>query len=177
MSDDLFSPVITDADPNAFEAIRVSIPRARRIRHFLALDLAEHVTEILRQRGKKRRWLAQRLGKTDSELSKWLSGTHNLTLDSIAKLSDALEVDLLVSTRFPMGYFGSVQASMPAKATVTSFDQAGGSSVKKSARLISPSVRQQPIYNVAPTTSNKPQVLSVLETIHLAGDYSYAMAA
>ena len=150
MSDDLFAPVITGADPNAFEALRASISRAQRIRHFLALDLAEHVTQILRERGKKRRWLAQRLGKTDSELSKLLSGTHNLTLDSIAKLSDALEMDLLVSTRFPMGYFGSVAASMPAKGTVThsGYDQTGGS--------LAPSFEQLAL---------------------LAGDYSYAMAA
>ena len=150
MLDDLLPPPITETDPNAFEDLRAGISRAQRIRHFLALDLAEHVTQILRERGKKRRWLAQRLSKTDSELSKLLSGTHNLTLDSIAKLSDALEVDLLVSPRFLMGYFGSVAASVPAKGTVThsGYDQAGGS-----------------------------LALSFKQLAQQAGDYSYAMAA
>ena len=177
MFDDLLPPPITEADPNAFEDLRASVSRAQRIRHFLALDLAEHITQILRERRKSRRWLAQRLGKTDSEVSKWLNGTHNLTLDSIAKLSDALEVDLLVSTRFPMGYFGSVQASMPAKTTATSFDQSGGSLAEKSERLATPSVPQQTTYTVPPTIADEPQVLATLRTAQLAGDYSYAMAA
>ena len=177
MFDDLLPPPITEADPNAFEDLRASISRAQRIRHFLALDLAEHITQILRERRKSRRWLAQRLGKTDSEVSKWLSGTHNLTLDSIAKLSDALEVDLFVSTRFPMGYFSSAQASMPAKTTATSFDQSGGYQAKKFERLATPSVPQQPAYNVPPAMTDEPQVLAMLRTAQLAGDYSYAMAA
>ena len=29
--------------------------------------------------------LAQRLGKTETEVSRWLSGTHNLTLSTICK--------------------------------------------------------------------------------------------
>jgi transcriptional regulator with XRE-family HTH domain len=39
--------------------------------------------------------LAQKLGKTESEVSKWLSGTHNLTLKSIAKIEIALDANLL----------------------------------------------------------------------------------
>lgn len=173
MSDDLFSPVITDADPDAFDAIRASIPRARRIRHFLALDLAQHVTEILRQRGKKRRWLAQRLGKTDSELSKWLSGTHNITLDSIAKLSDALEVDLFVSTRFPMGYFGSVRASTVTKTTVThsDFDQSNYSLAQHSKKAVGQP--RQPTRQQLSKPLKQQAVCAVLNP----GDYDYAMAA
>lgn len=167
MADNFLPPPITAADPNAFEALRASIPRAQRIRHFLALDLADHITHILHERHKSRRWLAQRLGKTDSELSKWLSGTHNLTLDSVAKLSDALEEDLLVSTRFPMGFFGNTQASAPAGATRTSFDQAGGSLARKAKRL-------SPKGAFVATT---PQVPPVPQEYQEAGDYSYAMAA
>lgn len=177
MFDELLPPPITEADPNAFEDLRASISRAQRIRHFLALDLVEHVTQILRERGKKRRWLAKRLGKTDSELSKWLSGTHNLTLDSIAKLSDALEVDLLVSPRFPMGYFGSIAGSAPAKATVThsGSDWSGGSLAYQPERM-SP---RKPAKPQPPARQKLPKLIQdeVFDVVLNAGDYGYAMAA
>lgn len=177
MFDDLLPPPITQADPNAFENLRASVSRALRIRHFLALDLAEHISQLLRERRKSRRWLAQRLGKTDSELSKWLSGTHNLTLDSIAKLSDALEVDLLVSPRFPTGYFGNVAANAPARATVTNSgsDWSVGSLAHQPER-ISP---REPANPQPPARQKLPEFLQDqgFNVVLNAGDYGYAMAA
>lgn len=35
------------------------------------------------------------MGKTEAEVSRWLGGTHNFTLRTIAKISDALGVKLL----------------------------------------------------------------------------------
>jgi transcriptional regulator with XRE-family HTH domain len=39
--------------------------------------------------------LAKRLGKTETEVSRWLSGTHNLTLSTICKISAALEEEIV----------------------------------------------------------------------------------
>ena len=39
--------------------------------------------------------LAKMLGKTPSEISKWLSGTHNFTLKSIQKLESILGQPIL----------------------------------------------------------------------------------
>ena len=39
--------------------------------------------------------LAKRLGKTETEVSRWLSGTHNLTLATICKISTALDADVV----------------------------------------------------------------------------------
>lgn len=69
-------------------------------------DLAEQVKADMLAQGLTRRALAQRLGKSESEITKWLSGLHNLTLNSVAKLSAALQVDLLVTRNQPQGYFG-----------------------------------------------------------------------
>ncbi|MBK8969134.1 MAG: helix-turn-helix transcriptional regulator [Lewinellaceae bacterium] len=44
----------------------------------------------------KRRDLAAALGKSESEVSKWLAGAHNFTLKSIAKLEAVLGEDILV---------------------------------------------------------------------------------
>ena len=37
----------------------------------------------------------RRLGKTETEVSRWLSGTHNLTLATICKISTALGEDVV----------------------------------------------------------------------------------
>lgn len=69
-------------------------------------DLAEQVKTTMVSQGLTRRALAQRLGKSESEITKWLSGLHNLTLQSVAKLSVALQQDMLVTPARPQGYFG-----------------------------------------------------------------------
>ncbi len=61
------------------------------------LDICEQVYALLRERGWTQKELAKVLGKTESEVSKWLSGTHNLTLRSIAKLEAALEADIILT--------------------------------------------------------------------------------
>ena len=39
--------------------------------------------------------LARRLGKTETEVSRWLSGTHNLTMATICKISAALDAEVV----------------------------------------------------------------------------------
>ena len=42
--------------------------------------------------------LAHLLGKTETEVSRWLSGTHNMTMATIAKISEALDADIVKVT-------------------------------------------------------------------------------
>lgn len=58
-------------------------------------DLVVRVHQILREKGITQKDLASRMEKTPSEISKWLSGDHNLTLRSIAKLEAELGTDLI----------------------------------------------------------------------------------
>jgi transcriptional regulator with XRE-family HTH domain len=58
-------------------------------------DLVVRVHQILTEKGITQKDLAARLGKSPSEISKWLSGNHNLTLRSIAKLEAELGKDLI----------------------------------------------------------------------------------
>jgi len=60
-----------------------------------SLDIAQRVQTILAVQGKTQKELAQAMGKTESEISKWLSGTHNLTLKSIAKLQTVLKAPII----------------------------------------------------------------------------------
>lgn len=41
--------------------------------------------------------LAERMGKSPAEVSKWLSGLHNLTQQSIVKMEEALGADITIT--------------------------------------------------------------------------------
>lgn len=58
-------------------------------------DMVVTVHQILREKGITQKMLAERMGKTPSEISKWLSGEHNFTLRSITKLEAELGEDLI----------------------------------------------------------------------------------
>lgn len=58
-------------------------------------ELVVRIAEILQERGWSQKDLAEKMGKKPSEISKWLSGEHNLTLRSLAKLEIELGEDLI----------------------------------------------------------------------------------
>jgi ribosome-binding protein aMBF1 (putative translation factor) len=57
--------------------------------------LAARIDEAKRAKGWKNKDLAKVLGKKDSEISKWLSGTHNFTADTLSDLEEVLGIQLL----------------------------------------------------------------------------------
>jgi transcriptional regulator with XRE-family HTH domain len=59
------------------------------------LEIANNVIDVLKEKNISKSELAKRMNKQPSEVSKWLSGTHNLNMKSIVKLEIALGVDLL----------------------------------------------------------------------------------
>ncbi|RLD63417.1 MAG: hypothetical protein DRI95_11725 [Bacteroidetes bacterium] len=76
------------------------------------IAITEKVNNILHERGISKAQFANMLGKKPSEVSKWLSGSHNLTLKSIIKMENALDVDLInidPEIEIKYVYLGSVQ--------------------------------------------------------------------
>lgn len=61
----------------------------------MSFALADKIDMILREKNISQKQLAKKMGKTEAEVSRWLGGTHNFTLRTIAKISDALGVTLL----------------------------------------------------------------------------------
>ncbi|SEH39907.1 helix-turn-helix domain-containing protein [Chryseobacterium culicis] len=53
-------------------------------------DIVLRINQILKEKNISQKDLATSMGKSPSELSKWLSGNHNLTLRSIAKIEAEL---------------------------------------------------------------------------------------
>jgi len=60
-----------------------------------SMDFSVQLSSLLKKKGKSQKDLADILEKEESEISKWLSGNHNFTLKSIAKIEAALDQQLI----------------------------------------------------------------------------------
>lgn len=79
------------------EAATKRIPNYVSIFSTKSLDIVDQIHLILNRNGITQKELAERLGKQDSEISKWLSGGHNITLKTISKLEDALDEEIIIT--------------------------------------------------------------------------------
>ncbi|MCW5900537.1 MAG: helix-turn-helix transcriptional regulator [Flavobacteriales bacterium] len=61
------------------------------------LAICEQVRLLLAEKGLTQKDLAERMGKSPAEVSKWLSGLHNLTQQSIVKMEEALGADITIT--------------------------------------------------------------------------------
>ena len=61
----------------------------------MSFDIADRIQELLDAKGMQQKDLAKALGKQESEVSKWLSGTHNFTLKTLAKITEVLGADVV----------------------------------------------------------------------------------
>ena len=67
----------------------------------LSVEIVERIFQLMRLKNMNQNDLARSLGKTPSEISKWLSGTHNFTLKSIQRLELFLGQPILKVVREP----------------------------------------------------------------------------
>ena len=72
------------------DKIRAKTPEDIRIFVRLYGDILVKVNQIMNEKGYTQKDLADKLGKSPSEIHKWLSGEHNFTLKSLAKLQAEL---------------------------------------------------------------------------------------
>ncbi|UII19274.1 helix-turn-helix domain-containing protein [Fulvivirga ligni] len=79
-----------------FDSIEVSDEVKRFVDH--SFDISDQIYNILEKQGKTQRDLARMLGKKESEVSKWMQGTHNFTLKSIAKIEAVLGESIITCT-------------------------------------------------------------------------------
>lgn len=78
-----------------FDECLVSVPNDVKLELDMSFAIADKIDMILREKNISQKQLAKKMGKTEAEVSRWLGGTHNFTLRTIAKISDALGVKLL----------------------------------------------------------------------------------
>ena len=78
------------------DEIRSTISPEMKQQMEMSVAIANRIYEILEAKGMTQKELAQKLGKTETEVSRWLSGTHNLTLSTICKISAALGEEIVI---------------------------------------------------------------------------------
>lgn len=57
--------------------------------------IAQKIINRLSELGLSQKDFAKEVGKTEGEVSNWLSGTHNFTLRTLSKISKVLNVDII----------------------------------------------------------------------------------
>lgn len=77
------------------EARRAKVPNETRQRVNLSFLIVDRIHSILTERGMRQCDLARMLDKKESEISKWMRGTHNFTIDTITQIENALGVKIL----------------------------------------------------------------------------------
>ena len=58
----------------------------------IKMQLAARLDDLIRESGLNKSEFASKLDKNPSEISKWLSGTHNFTIDTLVEISEALNI-------------------------------------------------------------------------------------
>ena len=87
---------------NTFDRIAARTPHETR--RFIAkmLDVSDRIHAVLQQKNMTQKDLAVALHKSESEISKWLSGTHNLEIKTIIRIEEALGEEILTVPKSPV---------------------------------------------------------------------------
>ncbi|WP_288532066.1 helix-turn-helix transcriptional regulator [uncultured Bacteroides sp.] len=78
-----------------FEKRRKAISDEARKSVSMSFAIVDRIHEILTTKGWKQKDLADKLGKSEAEISKWMRGTHNFTIDTIVAIEAALGESIL----------------------------------------------------------------------------------
>ena len=78
-----------------FRDCLAAIPAEQKAEFDLSFGIAERISEILKAKGLTQKDFARLLNKRDSEISKWLTGRHNFTTQTIARIETTLGSKLI----------------------------------------------------------------------------------
>jgi transcriptional regulator with XRE-family HTH domain len=81
------------------ERIQSETPEEERIFVRQYTDIVLRINQILTAKGYTQKTLAEKMNKKPSEINKWLKGSHNLTLKTLAKLEAELGEPLIYTSR------------------------------------------------------------------------------
>ncbi|WP_418814131.1 helix-turn-helix domain-containing protein [Phocaeicola plebeius] len=78
-----------------FEARKRTVSNEAKEFVDLSFKIVDRIYDILQEKGMSQKDLAEKLGKSEAEISKWMRGTHNFTISTIIKLESALGASIL----------------------------------------------------------------------------------
>ena len=80
-------------------SIKESIPEKTKENISKRMGLAAQIDDALQKRGFTNQEFAFMMGKKPSEISRWLSGTHNFTTETLWEIERVLNIQLLTSSK------------------------------------------------------------------------------
>ena len=78
-----------------FRQCLAAIPEEQQAEFELSFGIAERISGILASKALTQKDFAHLLGKRESEISKWMTGRHNFTTQTIARIETALGCKVL----------------------------------------------------------------------------------
>lgn len=81
---------------NVLDKIRKRIPSFKKRMMNISFDIVSQIFEYMKMEDMTQKELAKKMGKKESEISKWLSGGHNFTIETVAKIEEVLKKKILV---------------------------------------------------------------------------------
>ena len=82
--------MVDDKANNLFEKYLESVDPEIRNEVSLNIDIANRIYDLIKKKGMTQREFAALMGKRESEVSRWLSGTRGFTTNTLAKISAVL---------------------------------------------------------------------------------------
>ena len=67
-----------------------------------SFNVARRIHSLLEHLDMDQKEFASKLGKSESEISKWLRGTHNFTLKTISRIESVLESPVVLTNQYDM---------------------------------------------------------------------------
>ncbi len=78
-----------------FQKELAKIPAEMKKQVDMSWVIADKIDSLLKARGLSQKEFAHLMGKTEPEVSRWVGGTHNFTLRTLAKISTVLGEDVI----------------------------------------------------------------------------------
>lgn len=87
--DPLFKECLSNVAPEVRSEVRLN------------MDIANRIYDLLKEKNMTQREFAALMGKRESEISRWLTGSHGFTTTTIAKIAAVLNDPIVVVSRKP----------------------------------------------------------------------------
>jgi transcriptional regulator with XRE-family HTH domain len=119
-----------------FDAGIESMPEDSKIFVDKSLEIAEYISRLMELRGMKQKDLADKMGKSEAEISKLLAGMHNYTLRSIAKIEAALGITVICTPRTAKYFFPAIMLMKSEYAVASKKHEMNTSAITYGAKVV-----------------------------------------
>ncbi len=81
---------------STFKQMAAKVPTEVKLEVDLSFAIADRIDALIKKKGMTKKEFADSIGKSPSEVTKWLSGQHNFTIRTLAMLSAYFDEALIV---------------------------------------------------------------------------------